>query len=70
MSTFTELLDEYLEAKAEVAQLREHYAGYDFDYFHMKECDRLNEARRELNKAYLLAADKTMHSTIKFGGMA
>lgn len=70
MTTFTELLDEYLDAKEQVHQLRASYAGYDFDYFHMKECDRLNEARRELNKAYLLAADKTMHSNIKFGGIA
>ena len=70
MTTFTELLDEYLESKAEVAQLREHYAGYDFDYFHFKESERLREARTALNVAYLRAADKTLVSTIKFGDMA
>ncbi|MBU3577551.1 hypothetical protein [Polynucleobacter sp. UK-Kesae-W10] len=67
MSTFTELLDEYLEAKAEVAQLREHYAGYDFDYHHFKESERLREARNALNVAYLQAADKT---PITFGSFA
>jgi hypothetical protein len=70
MTTFTELLDEYLEAKSEVAQLRENFGGHDFNYFHFKESERLREARDALNKAYLLAADKTMHSTIKFGGIA
>ena len=66
MTTFTELLDEYLEARHEVSQLREHYAGYDFDYFHFKESERLREARTALNVAYLQAADKT---PISFGGL-
>lgn len=56
MTTFTELLDEYIEAKAKVAQLREHYAGYDFDYFHFKESERLREARDALNIAFIQAS--------------
>lgn len=70
MATFTDLIDEYLEAKAAHDQARASFTGYDFDYFHMKESERLREARDALNKAYLLAADKTMHTTIKFGGIA
>jgi hypothetical protein len=59
MTTFTELLDEYIEAKAEVAQLREHYDGYDFDYFHFKESERLREARAALNIAFIQASAGT-----------
>ena len=51
MTTFTDLLDEYLEAKAEHDQARASFTGYDFSYFHHGECERLSNARNALNRA-------------------
>jgi predicted AlkP superfamily phosphohydrolase/phosphomutase len=56
MTTFTELLDEYLESKAEVVELRKYYEGFCFEYAYFKEHERLSEARAALNIAFIEAS--------------
>ena len=55
MKSFTDLLDEYLEADKELKEARERYEGYDFDYFHYKLVHRHQEARDALNQAFAKA---------------
>jgi hypothetical protein len=49
MPTFTELLDEYLDAKADVDRLRESFDGYGFSDVYYREVDRLDKAKDALN---------------------
>jgi hypothetical protein len=55
MKSFTDLLDEYLEADKELKEVRERYEGYDFDYFHHRLVNRHQEARDALNQAFAKA---------------
>lgn len=59
MTTFTDLLDEYLEAKTECNEARKRFGGYDFDYFHHREAQRLHDARAAINIAFIEAASGT-----------
>jgi len=59
MTTFTELLDEYLDAKAKHDEARARFGGYDFDYFHHKEAQHLHDARAALNIAFIQASAGT-----------
>jgi hypothetical protein len=62
MKSFTDLLDEYLEADKELKEARERYKGYDFDYFHYKlvHAHRHQEARAALNQAFAKAMGGSM----------
>ena len=49
---FTDYLDNYLDAKAEYDRVRSSFSGYDFDYFHHREVQRMDEASGALNAEF------------------
>ena len=55
MKSFTDLLDEYLEADKELKEVRERYGSYLFDYLHRRLVHRHQEARDALNQAFAKA---------------
>ena len=63
MTTFTDLLDEYLTAKTEHDEARSNYSGYDFDYHYFEECSRLQSARVALNIAFIEASSGSSTAT-------
>lgn len=50
--TFTDLLDDYLFASAELQKARDGYDGYSFGYFHSREIEAEEKARNALNEAF------------------
>jgi hypothetical protein len=61
MKSFTDLLDEYLEADKELKEARERYEeGCDFDYFHDRLVNRHQDARDALNQAFAKATGETI----------
>lgn len=52
MCKFTDLLDEYFEAREDYKAAKENYSGYDFEYFYHNHIDRLNKATDALNEAF------------------
>jgi hypothetical protein len=59
MKSFTDLLDEYLEADKELKEARELYGGYFVDYSHDRLVHRHQEARDALNQAFAKATGET-----------
>lgn len=52
MRSFTDLLDNYLDAKKALDERREGYSGYEWSYYARHEIDNYQEAADELNKAF------------------
>jgi hypothetical protein len=49
---FTELLEEWIDAKKDLDEARANYDGYSFSYFHERQIRREGDARDALNALF------------------